>query len=213
MRADTRLRPYVDAGPSANLAQRALLRERVRRYPVDDRQVVPTRLGNAIRRLEEYGYDRYRLDSQLLWYELNAAAPEIARKAVDQARTTIDFLICLLYGNLLVAASAVLTFALRGRDATILLPAAAVLVLTAVVWYRVAVVTTDDWAAAMRALVNLGRKPLATSLGLDLPAQFPRERDMWSAVSRISARPYDSLQERLDEFRTQPADVPPEKRA
>jgi hypothetical protein len=32
------------------------------------------------------------------------------------------------------------------------------------------------------------------------------------SVSRISARPYDSLQERLDEFRTRPADVPLENR-
>lgn len=54
--------------------QRALLRECLRRYPVDDRQVAPTRLGNAIRRLEEYGYQRYKLDSQTLWYQLTGTA-------------------------------------------------------------------------------------------------------------------------------------------
>ncbi|MCM8554277.1 hypothetical protein [Streptomyces sp. STCH 565 A] len=47
----------------ATATQQALLGERLARYPVQDDQITPTRLGNAIRRLEEYGYDRYRLDS------------------------------------------------------------------------------------------------------------------------------------------------------
>ncbi len=55
----------------------ALLNEQLHRYPLDDRQVIPTRLGNAIRQFEEYGYDRYRLDSQVLWHELNAAVPDM----------------------------------------------------------------------------------------------------------------------------------------
>jgi hypothetical protein len=208
VRADPGVQKWASAQSAQNLAQMALLREQVRRYPVDDRQVVPTRLGNAIRRLEEYGYDRFRLDSQLLWYELNATVPEPARKSADQARTTVDFLVCLLYGNLLVALSALLGLAIR-PGAWVLGPVAIALVLAAGVCYRVAVVATDDWAAAVRALVNLGRRPLASALGLDLPDDLLRERAMWSAVARVSARSYDSLSARLDEFRSRP-DKPPD---
>jgi hypothetical protein len=56
----------------------SLLDERLARFPSDP-QVTATRMGNAIRRFEEYGYDRFRLDSQELWHELNAAVPEPAR--------------------------------------------------------------------------------------------------------------------------------------
>ena len=66
----------------------------------------PTRLGNAIRRLEEYGHNRYRLDSQALWYELTAAAPKQLSQQVDTARAGVDFFVCLLYGQLLAAATA-----------------------------------------------------------------------------------------------------------
>ena len=84
----------------------SLLDERLHRYPSDDRQVTPTRLGNAIRRFEEYGYDRFRLDSQVLWHELNAVVLESARKQAEDARTSVDFFVCLIYGHLLVAVSA-----------------------------------------------------------------------------------------------------------
>ncbi|MEU8821252.1 hypothetical protein [Actinoplanes sp. NPDC048796] len=207
VRADPRLKPYVEAGWEANLAHLGLLKERARRYPVDDGQVLPTRLGNAIRRLEEYGYDRYRLDSQLLWYELNSSAPAEARKFADQARTTLDFLICLLYGNLMVAAAAIAALGWAGRERITLGVAAVILIAAAALWYRVAVVVTDDWAASVRALVNLGRKPLASSMGLDLPSSLADERDMWAAVSRVAARPYDDLSAQLDPFRAPPADT------
>lgn len=201
LRADRRLDRYAAADRLRSAAQRGLLREQVSRYPVDDDQVLPTRLGNAIRRLEEYGYDRYRLDSQRLWYEIYALAPEQARKQVDAARTTVDFLVCLLYGHLLVAAAAIAAASSGSGRLPQLLFAAVALVLLSWWWYRLAVVSTDDWAAAVRALVNTGRKPLAESLGLQLPASLADERLMWAAVSRLSFRPHDSRSGETDPYR------------
>lgn len=83
--------------------RRALLQEQLARYPVDEGQLAPTRLGNAIRRFEEYAQDRYRLDSQLLWHELTATAPEEARRQVDTARASVDFFVCLPYGHAALA--------------------------------------------------------------------------------------------------------------
>lgn len=100
--------------------QQALLGERLARYPVQDDQVTPTRLGNAIRRLEEYGYDRYRLDSQVLWNELTAMAPEQARRQVDTARTSVDFFIALLYGHTVLVAIALCATSVDSVDPPIL---------------------------------------------------------------------------------------------
>ncbi|MFG2490359.1 hypothetical protein ACGFSD_04685 [Streptomyces caniferus] len=58
------------------------MHERLARYPVADDQIAPTRLGNAIRRFEEYGYDRYRLDTQVLWNELTGCVPDQVRRQV-----------------------------------------------------------------------------------------------------------------------------------
>ena len=168
----------------------SLLDERLHRYPSDDRQVTPTRLGNAIRRFEEYGYDRFGLDSQVLWHELNAVVLESARKQAEDARTSVDFFVCLIYGHLLVALSACVELGI-GTPARPWLVAGAIigLPLLAGIWYRVAVVATDDWAGAVRAMVNLGRQPLATSMGLKLPDTVDDERIMWSLATEFAVGP------------------------
>jgi hypothetical protein len=188
------------------------LAERLR-YPVDDGQVAPTRLGNAIRRFEEYGYDRYRLDSQTLWYELTAAAPKPLSQQIDTARAGVDFFVCLLYGQLLVA---LITVASLGAPHSRVLPlavTAACLIILIPVWYRLAWVTTDDWALAVRALVDLGRKPLAERAGLCLPHELDREREMWIQYCQMVLWPYDASRAAgLDEFRFAGTDAqPPEQ--
>ncbi|MFC9690046.1 hypothetical protein ACFTSF_15990 [Kribbella sp. NPDC056951] len=183
----------------------ALLEERLHRYPVDDRQVAPTQLGNAIRRFEEYGYSRYRLDTQVLWHELNAAVGEPARKQTDDARMSVDFFVSLLFGHLIVIVAAVVGLA----TGTVVRPwlvvaTIAVLLPLTLLWYRLAVVSTDEWAGAVRAMVNLGRHPLAAALGLTLPQGIDDERSMWLLVDDFVRTGFHPGLTTLDAYRTAP---------
>lgn len=82
--------------------------------------------------------------------------------------------------------------------------------LLAVVWYRVSVVATDDWAGSVRAMVNLGRQPLAASMGLELPKAITDERIMWRLAVEFVRNPYTPEMTALDQFRAV-ADAPDEK--
>lgn len=187
--------------------QRALLNEQMARYPADDDQIAPTRLGNAIRRFEEYGHNRFRLDTQVLWNELSATAPEQARRQAETARTSVDFFVALLYGHGVVALLAFLALASAGAERPLLVVTAIALCALIPLWYRSAVYATDEWAAAVRAMVNLGRKPLADALGLLIPKQLAEERIMWQLVTRMSRRPYrDAADTALAPYRTAPPD-------
>jgi hypothetical protein len=192
-------RARQDRGRTA--AQRAILQERLARYPVSDEQIAPTLLGNAIRRFEEYGYDRFRLDTQVMWHELTGAAPEPVRRQVELARTRVDFFVALFYGHGVVAVSAVVALLAPRPQPGVQLAAAAVLLALMPAWYWSAVTATDEWAAAVRALVNLGRKPLAESLGFGLPPALEDERTMWTMVSRLSRLPYHERASALDRYR------------
>ncbi len=194
--------PYVDSDARKGPVWLSLLAERLSRFPADDGQVIATRLGNAIRRFEEYGYNRFRLDSQVLWHELNATVPEPARKQAEDARMNVDFFVCLLYGNLLVAASACVELG-AGNPARPWLVAGTIIALPllACVWYRVAIVATDDWAGAVRAMVNLGRLPLTAAMGLALPQAIGDERAMWELTVEFVRYPYSPRAAGLDVFR------------
>src|SRR6266404_3618486 len=78
-----------------------LLLEKLARYPSEDDQVVPTRLGNAIRSFETYGSVRFNLDSQTLWSELCSVVPEYLQKDMDQARAIVDFFVSTFYASVL----------------------------------------------------------------------------------------------------------------
>ena len=199
-------RRFVDSDARKGPVWLSLLDERLHRYPAADSQVTATRLGNAIRRFEEYGFDRFRLDSQVLWHELNGVVPDPVRKQAEDARTNVDFFVCLLYGHLLVAVAACVDLGL-GHPARppLLVTAIVALPLLATVWYRVAVAATDDWAGAVRALVNLGRQPLATSIGLVLPQSLDDERMMWARFGALATGPFrPEMTAGLSQFRRAP---------
>ncbi|OMI91838.1 hypothetical protein BSZ07_02910 [Streptomyces sp. M1013] len=198
---------YLTADIRKGDAWFALLNEQLHRYPLDDRQVTPTRLGNAIRRFEEYGYDRYRLDSQVLWHELNAAVPDMARQQTDDARMSVDFFVSLLYGHLLVVAAAIADLTI-GTAVRPWLVAATIAVLPplTLLWYRLAVVATDEWAGAVRAMVNLGRHPLAAALGFTVPDRVEEERAMWHLASDLVRTGFHPGQTALNTYRTAPGE-------
>jgi hypothetical protein len=176
-------RTRLTAAATASRGYRAgLTEERRRRYPDDDKDVVPTQFGNAIRRLELYGWNRYQLNTQVLWYRIIAVVPEPTAKAVDNARANVDFFVALLYGHLLVAAAAAAAL-LTNQDRTPhLLAALIVAPLIAAASYRLAILATDEWTAAVKALTDLSRVPLARALGLTMPQTLEEERQMWRAV-------------------------------
>jgi hypothetical protein len=179
----------------------SLLAEKLRRYPVDSEQILPTRLGNAIRRFEEYGYDRYRLDIITMWDALYGVADDQLRRQVDAGRAGVDFYVCLIYGHLVVALAAIGALSVGPRHVAGPIAALIGAVLLSAVWYRLAINGTDEWAAAVRGLTDLGRKPLAEALGLVFPPSLEQERRMWELVSRQSRRPHSHHDSDLDPFR------------
>src|SRR5258708_15625072 len=148
----------------------ALALEKFSRYPDIDDQVAPTMLGNAIRRFEYYSFDRYQLDSQICWYHLRAAAPEATAKEIDNARSGVDFFVCLLFLLILLTLTAVAALFTPSPDSARLGIASGLGTVGTVGSYYAAVKATDAWASSVKAMVDIGRIPLANALGLQIPA-------------------------------------------
>ncbi|MEO3855414.1 hypothetical protein [Acrocarpospora sp. B8E8] len=104
--------------------------------------------------------------------------------------------------------AAATTLAAAGSDPTVLLITIVGLSVLLPLRYLAAVSSTDEWAASVRALVNVGRKPLAESLGLKLPADLAAERTMWDLVTKLSRIPYHERAVALDQFRADTPAVP-----
>ncbi len=186
----TKRNSYVDQTKKASEAgngdlaayystMRALLGEKRQQFPKYE-DFLPTRLGNGLRAAERYGYDRYGLDTQTLWYELGNATPKDLAEELDAARGVVDFFISaatLSWLYALIAIGAALAkldwvFACYG------LVAAVVSRLS----YLRAARSTSAIARAQQAIVNVSRSRLADLFGLALPDDIDHEREMWQAL-------------------------------
>jgi hypothetical protein len=185
------LREQLASAKSEDL-EYGLILERLHRYPTLDGQIAPTTLGNTIRAFEAYGWDKYRLDSQTLWSELEALVPEPLRVALERARVPVDFAVSLVYLSALVGLISLVGALLGDAQVKLFLIATVALVLSPI-WYWIAVVSTSEWYASVQALVNLGRSPLAQAMGLQIPETLEEERRMWEALtSFVSSEETDS---------------------
>jgi hypothetical protein len=193
--------------------EETLVQEKLARFPTDESELAASRLANALRAFETYGANRYHLDSTTLWTELLVVVPEALRKELDQSRAAVDFLISLVY--LTVAFGVITLSGLVGRgklewkllvDNWGFVAVAVAAFLLARFWYKAAVVVCSYWASTVRALVNIGRGPLANQLGVSIPVTIHGEREMWEAVSSFVINPKnDANDQALDRFRVSPA--------
>jgi hypothetical protein len=175
-------------------------------YPEHSADVLPTRLGNGLKAFERYGSTRFGLDSQALWYELLAVAPAAIRTEIDETRSPVDFFISgVVHLVLLASASLVTGLILGGLGAIVVGLASAALIPVA---YFGAVQNLGDYSSAVKALVNLGRVPLAPSLGLRMPESAELEREMWEATSELVEWQSEGREvlAKLDRFRAQPSE-------
>jgi hypothetical protein len=171
--------------------QRTLALERLQDYPARREWVLPTRLGNAFKALETYGTERFKLDSQTLWYEISAVIPAELRKDVEDGRSSVDFFISALAHALLLGVLA-LSVALVTRK-----PGPLVLAIFALATvrpaYLAAVRNMADYRFSVQAAVNVGRKPLAFALGLTMPSTLQEELHMWATLGAYVSTKGESI--------------------
>lgn len=168
-----------------------LLNERLRKFPADPLQLGPTAFANALRAIETYGWDRYRLDSQTLWSELQGVIPERLKDDLEASRAPVNFFVSLIY---LAALSGVIMLFLAVRaseNAATYWILAAFLFASIPFWYRLAILNTRYLLATMQAAVNLGRVEVAKSMGLTLPPTLEEERNMWERMYWFVHDPFD----------------------
>ncbi len=176
-------------------------------YPRDAASVRPTRLGNALTAMEHWSATRYQLDSQVMWYELQAVSNPNIRQDVDQGRAPVDFFISFIAHMALLAVVALPVGIFTEQPSAIVVGvlAGASLPLS----YRLAVRNMVDWSQSVKAMVNIGRVPLASALGLQLPDTLDEERDMWSAHYHVIELANDAHLEAYDSFRLPEPQAPP----
>jgi hypothetical protein len=167
------------------LADKVRLREELNQYPRKANLVLPTRLGNALRAGETYGWVQYGLSTVDMWTRLTAVAEDKINNQLVESRAVLNFYIALIWLSLALCFATVVVTVWAGKVLLLLwlVPLLGLIPL----WYRRSVATVSWYSQGMQALVDLTRGKLAETLGIQLPGDLKEERKIWKAVSDYAA--------------------------
>jgi hypothetical protein len=166
--------------------QKALsLREQLNQYPRGSEFILPTRLGNALRAGETYGWIQYGLSTVDLWTRLVAVANKPIVDQLSQSRAVLDVFVALIALSVVLIAATLLIVGWSGQWLYLLwvVPLGGLMPL----WYERAVASVAWYSQGMHALADLSRGKLAAALGVRLPGSIAEERTLWNALSDYAA--------------------------
>jgi hypothetical protein len=163
---------------------------RYREFPARPEEVLPTRLGNAIRAAESYARDRqrYGIDAVFFWPRLYPLLPDALRDSLTAARSSMEQLLFIaLLSGALVPVTFVLAVILR-LPVVVWLPVVAGAPVLALLTYRSAVAVAVSYGELVRSAFDTHRLMLLTSLGYALPTCLDEERQLWQAIGQLLYR-------------------------
>ncbi|HET6765618.1 MAG TPA: hypothetical protein VFH27_18190 [Longimicrobiaceae bacterium] len=155
-------------------------------YPIHAAEVLPTRLGNVVRSFEEYPRWQYGISAIPLWPRLVAVIDKEYAAMVEDAKSSLDFMLnCSLLSGLLAATLLFAGLLAPGRvHLAEWLVQVAVLGSAAYVFYTGSVARAHAWGAQVRGAFDLYRGDLMVKLGYGWkPATPAEERELWRKIS------------------------------
>lgn len=143
-------------------------------YPGDPDDVMPTRLGNVLRRYETLAGRQYELNVLAVLPHVALAAQSEDVRYLDDQRTQLDLAVRMCFTAIFAG---IVSAALLWRDGTWLLIAIVPGVL-AYIAYRGAVVSAREYGVAMTTLIDMNRFAFYERLHLPKPDNIILERNI-----------------------------------
>jgi hypothetical protein len=155
----------------AALAQVGTELQRRQLFPEREDDLLPTRLGNALRAGERRAGSAYGLDAVVVWPRLYPLLPDAVRGLVDDRRDQLDLAVRLTFVFLVAA---VVSFGLLlSHGAWLLVPLGCLV--GAWLSYRGAIAAAVAYGEQLRAAIDLHRFDLLRALHLPLPESREKE--------------------------------------
>jgi flagella basal body P-ring formation protein FlgA len=157
------------------------------RYPFPDEpgEVLPTQLGNVLRNAERYPLQRYDMDGVLFWPRLYAAMPAGFAEKLDDARSTLDFMVVMSTLGALFAVAAGAIVLLRGGSWWVFLACLLGGLLVAWLAYGSAVTAAVAYGQLVKSAFDLYRDDLREALGFVKAESLAEDRALWNAAFQL----------------------------
>ncbi len=153
-------------------------------YPRRKEDVLPTRLGNILRASEDHGRALYHLDSILIWPRLLDLISVEHRAALEDARSSLEFLLNSSLLTWIFAIECGITLVLVGRWGAGIL-SWLILIGAGYGMYSTAIPVARVYGELVKSIIDRFRLSLLQSLSVPLPPNLEAERSLWERFNRF----------------------------
>lgn len=158
-------------------------------YPEDPELIMPTRLGNVLRKYEATAGRQYRLEVLTILPHVALAAHPDDVSYLDDQRTQLDLAVRMCFTSVLAT---LVSAALLWHDGPWLSILAAPMGI-AYLSYRGAIISAQDYGVAMNVIIDLNRFSLYERFNLPMPSNIDDERQMNSLVMKLLKKNSDKI--------------------
>lgn len=148
-------------------------------YPTNDRDLLPTRLGNIMRAAERFPLDRYNAEGILVWTRLFPVIPPAFSGNVQDARARLEFLLVIALWFIGFGCLSAALLLLVGRPGLLATACFAVGTLGAYGAYRSALTAAIEYGERLRTGFELYRLDLLAQLKFKQPTNLLEEKQLW----------------------------------
>ena len=163
-------------------------RNRIRRFPDQEKFVLPTPFGNAIRAFEVYPRLMYGIESIVFWPRLWAVIPQDFRNFIESSKTHMDFWVNLgvlnfLFGVEVFAVGISEIFEKMGARLVFTGGAFLLCLLVGALCLYRSTKAATQWGETVKTAFDLFLPDLARRMGLSLPLIRGQEKEFWRNIS------------------------------
>lgn len=167
---------YLDSAHANHLVPQIVAKEvlqhREERYP-DGRRIMPTRLGNTLRRYEDRAGAQYGLEAITTAPHFSLVIPEPHLAYLRDSRQLMDTTVRLCFVSLLATVLAVASLVTDGWWLLVALVPYGLAYLA----YRAAIAAADEYGTALATIIDVDRFALYEQLGVPRPRDTNEERE------------------------------------
>jgi hypothetical protein len=166
-------------------------------FPKDPDDLLPTRVGNAIRAFEQHSNVRWGLDGVTIWPRIEALLDEDERALEVDAKINFYVFVNASVGGYLVGACLVIDQGVNAPQPVWYWPLYAIPFVVGYILYRAAIGPAIDWGDSVRSSIDLHRLEVYEKLGVRAPVSFTDERELAGKVNKALLFGYPLLPDDL----------------
>jgi len=174
---------FNNASPKEQKKYMKLRIELSKKYPFEEKQILPTSFGNSIKAFEVYPLKVYGFDAIPVWPRILFLLPDNVKDKLNASKACVDFAVNMTYLLSIIFIEYVVLAYINNDIKTFLIPV--IILLFIILSYKFALISVLEWGDVVKAIFDVYSNTLLSEMRLKNPTNWNEKRKVWTSLSQV----------------------------